>query len=344
MNEDSAFAVGLDISDRRSTYCAVDQEGRVIEEGRVENRADSLAALADRFSGAQWTLEAGTHSFWMDRLLRGRGLEVVVVNPRRLRVVSDSLKKTDRSDAATLALLGLFNPQLLWQVRHRGYDAQLALTKLKARDALVRTRTRLINTIRGLVKSFGGRLPRCDADRFHQLREDLPEELAPALHPLFDVLDTVQDRILVLEARIDELAQSRDEVRRLMTVPGVGSLTALAFVLVLDDPTRFAKSRHVGPYLGLTTRVDQSGQVDKQLRITKAGDEFLRRLLIQCAQSILRPNTRDTALKQWGLALVDRGGRAAKKKATVAVARKLAVLLHHLWISGETFTAFPKAA
>jgi len=139
MKKDTAVTLGLDLGDRSSTYCACDADGVIVEEGRVATKALQLQALAARFP-VSWTMEAGTHSPWIDRLLRGMGVPVVVVNPRRLRMVSDSLRKTDRSDAAMLALLGLFNPKLLWQVRHRSFDAQLGLTTLKARDRLVRTR------------------------------------------------------------------------------------------------------------------------------------------------------------------------------------------------------------
>ena len=340
MKTDTAVTLGLDLGDRSSAYCACDADGLVVAEGLVSTEAPALQALAARFD-VPWTMEAGTHSPWVDRLLTGMGLTVVVVNPRRLKMVSDSLKKTDRSDAALLALLGLFNPKLLWRVRHRSFDAQLGLTALKARDRLVRTRTDLVNTIRGLVKSLGWRLPACDAKRFHELRDQVPEELHASLHPMFAVLAELADQIAQLDARLEDLAGEHPVVARLRTVTGVGPVTALAYVLVLDDPERFEKSRQVGAYLGLTPRIDQSGATDKQLRITKAGDKLLRRLLVQCAQTVLRSNSRDSALKQWGLGLAERGGRAAKKKAVLAVARKLAVLLHRLWVTEEPYCAFP---
>jgi len=200
-----------------------------------------------------------------------------------------------------------------------------------------------VNTIRGLVKSLGWRLPKCDAGRFHELRDEVPDEFHASLHPMFAVLAELALQLAELDTRLEELARDLPVVKQLRTVTGVGAVTALAYVLVLDDPERFEKSRQVGAYLGLTPRIDQSGDTDKQLRITKAGNQLLRRLLVQCAQTILRSNTRDSALKQWGLGLAERGGRAAKKKAVLAVARKLAVLLHRLWVTGESYCAFPRA-
>ena len=344
MKNPSPLFLGLDLSDKTACYCVLDADGGRVREARIALRTPELQKLARRYPSAVWTLEAGTQSPWVDRLLRSLGIRVNVINPRRLRAVSDSLKKTDRTDAEMLAFLGRFAPQLLWQVRHRSFDAQVGLTLLKARDRLVKTRTSLINTIRGLLKSFGTRLPSCDKDNFTLHRPLVPEELEGSLHPLFDVLLEIQGQVERLEEQIRELVARHPVAKRLTTTHGVGPITSLAYVLVIDDPARFRRSRDVGSYLGLTTRIDQSGDTAKELRITKAGDKLLRTLLVQAAQCILRAGTRDSALKQWGLKLADRGGRAAKKKAAIAVARKLAVLLHRLWISGETYQPFPQAA
>ncbi|MEN0065658.1 MAG: IS110 family transposase [Myxococcota bacterium] len=344
MLENSAVSVGLDVGDRWTYFCAVDHGGIVLQEGRVPSTTQGLNGIIKTFRRAQWVMEAGTHSFWMDRHLCGSGIENIVVNPRRLKAVSDSLRKTDRSDAAMLALLGMFNPKLLWQVRHRSYDSQLGLGLLKVREQLVRTRTKLINTIRGLVKSFGARLRSCDTARFHKLRLDVPDGLREVVEPLFDVIETLQTKIGELDNQILQLAQSNPASERLMSVPGVGPITSLAFVLVIDDPTRFAKTRQVGAYLGLTRRIDQSGDSNRELAITKAGDKMLRKLLVQCSHLVLRDKAPDNALKQWGLRLLDRGGRGARGKAVVAVARKLATLLLSLWKKNQTFQAFPAAA
>lgn len=344
MEHRTVVSIGLDVSDRASAVCAVRRDGSIAWERRVPTVIEPMMAIAAENPEARWILEAGTHSLWLDDGLRNAGADVVVVNPRRLRAVSDSLKKTDRSDAALLALLGLLNPQLLWQVRHRTVQAQMGLVMLKSRDQLVRTRARLITTMRGLVKPFGHRFKACVAEQFHERRDEVPRELASSLEPLFEVLVHVNAQIAALDERIEQAVKADAAASNLTTIPGVGPITALVFTLVIDDPERFKNSRQVGAFLGLTTRIDQSGMVDKQLRITKAGDGMLRRLLVQCAQGMLREKARDTSLKRWATSLVDRGGTAPKKRAAVALARKLAVIMHRMWRDNTPFRAFPEVA
>jgi len=286
-------------------------------------------------------LEAGTHSRWSSELLEELGHEVVVANPSQVRLIYGRSSKTDRLDAEVLARLGRVDPSLLSPIQHRGRQAHADLAWIRGRDRLVQARTKLVNYLRGVTKAFGYRLPKCSAQSFHRRIEgELPEELASVLQPHVEALADLHRQILACDRAINEAVNHRyPEAARLAQVPGVGALTALAFVLTLDDPHRFPRSRDVGPYLGLVPRRKQSGQKDLRLGITKAGDQLLRRLLVNCAQYILGPFGKESDLRAWGLHLVGSGGKRTKKKAAIAVARKLAVMLHRLWISGEEYVA-----
>jgi transposase len=262
-----------------------------------------------------------------------------VGNPRKLRAIWESDAKDDERDAEMLARIARFDPHLLYPIRHRGRQAQADLAVIKARDMLVKTRSVLIAHARGAVKSVGERISRCSAETFHRrLQEEMPEELCEALEPVRESIEDLTCRIRHYDKQLEELcAEKYPETEGLRAIRGVGPVTALAFVLTLEEPSRFGKSREVGPYLGLTPRKDKSGQTDKQLRITKAGNAYLRRLLVGCAQYMLGPFGADCDLRRFGLKLAARGGKNGKRRAVVAVARKLAVLLHALWKSGERY-------
>jgi transposase len=224
-------------------------------------------------------------------------------------------------------------------VEHRGCDSQVHLAIVHSREALVRSRTQMINHVRGTVKSFGYRLPKCSTPSFHKkVPGQLPSELAEVLEPIVETVGSLTEKIKDYDRRIEELAAERyPETRLLRQVSGVGSLTALTFVLTLEDPQRFAQSRSVGAYLGLAPGTDQSGEKDPQKRISGEGDEMLRRLLVSSAHYILGPFAPDSDLRRHGEKIAERGGKNAKKRAVVAVARKLSVLLHRLWVSGEVY-------
>ena len=208
----------------------------------------------------------------------------------------------------------------------------------KARDVLVRTQTKLVNHARGLVKSFGERLPSCTAASFHRkARAHVPAPLKPALEPLFVMLEQLEAQIDTYDQLLEHVAQKYPDIEVVGQPKGVGLLTALVFLLTLEDKHRFKKSRMVGAFVGFNPRRDQSGDCDKQLGITKAGDAFLRKLAVGCANYILGPFGQDSDLRRWGLNLAKRGGKNAKRRATVAVARKLVVLMHRLWVTGEVY-------
>jgi len=284
-------------------------------------------------------MEVGTHSPWVSRHLAQLGYEVIVANARRVRLITESSRKDDKLDAKTLARLARIDPELLSPIRHRGEQAQADLMMIRARAVLVETRTALINAARGLTKSYGERLPSCGT---YQMGRDQAESLSPAirvaLDPLLAEVETVTERIREYDRQLEELCKTRyPEVNLLKQVHGVGTLIALTFVLTVEDPHRFRKSRAVGCYVGLRPKRRQSGQSRPELGISKEGDAYLRTLLVQGAHHVLGPFGKDSDLRRWGLKLAGQGGKNAKKRAVVAVARKLAVLLHKLWISRETY-------
>jgi transposase len=285
-------------------------------------------------AGTPVALEAGTHSGWVSRLLEGLGLKVLVAQPRRVKALWDRDRKNDASDAELLARLLRADPQLLHPIRHRSEAAQTDLLPLRSRDVLVQTRTKLVNAARGLAKSLGHRLPACDARYFAtKARAALPAVLDAALVPMLETIAEISARITALDRAIERTAkQCYPETERLRQIRGVGALTALAFVLTVSDAGRFRRSRQIGPYLGLVPKQDQSGAQDKQLHITKSGDSYVRRLLVGSAQYILGPFGPPCGLRVFGERLAARGGKNAKRRAVVAVARKLAVLLHKLWV------------
>jgi len=337
-HETPAVTVGIDVSDHLTSFCVLDRQGEILEEGKVRTSPEGFARRFSAIEPCRMVMEVGTHSRWASQLLADLGHEVIVANPWKVRLIANSIKKTDRSDAETLARLGRVDPKLLSPVIHRGAEAQADLAIIHARESLVASRRLLINHIRGTVKSFGARVPTCDANAFHKKAPDsIPLELRPALEPLITVIAQLTREIRQADARIEELCSDRyPETRVLQQVQGVGSLISLAYILTIDNPFRFKTSRTVGPYLGLVPRQRESGQRAPQLKISKAGDKYLRKLLVNGAHYILGYRGPDTDLRRWGLAHAG-GGKAAKKRAVVGVARRLAVLLHRLWVTGEVY-------
>jgi transposase len=329
----------MDLGDKNHVLHVLDHDGTVCYQGSILNKKEEMEKFFLQYPGATVAIEAGTHSPWISRLLEKCGCHVLVGNPRKLRVIWNSDRKNDCRDAEMLARIARFDPGLLYPINHRGQQSQVDLELLQARDMLVKARTSLINHIRGSVKVFGERVRSCSAESFHRKAvEDLPEALKPALLPVLEMIEQLTARIKCYDKSIEELCcNNYPETELLMGIKGVGALTALAFILVLEESSRFAKSRQVGSFLGLTPRRDQSGETDKQLRITKAGNPYLRRLLVGAAQYILGPFGEDCNLRRFGQRICDRGGKNGKRRAVVAVARKLAVLLHHLWATGEIY-------
>jgi transposase len=328
----------MDMGDKKHSICVLDMEGKVVERTEVANTSKVISTFFGGMAPCLVALEAGTHSGWVSRILEEKGHEVLVGNPRKLRAIWDSDKKNDERDAEMLARIARVDPQLLHPIHHRGAQAHSDLAVIKARDMLVKTRSTLISHVRGAVKTLGERISSCSAEAFHKrIRDEMPASLNPALEPLVKSIEELSIRIRHYDKQIAKLSEKYPETEKLRAISGVGPVTSLAYVLTLEEEKRFKKSRDVGPFLGLTPKRDQSGQTDKQLRITKAGDAYMRRLLVGSAQYILGHFCADCDLRRFGLKLAERGGKNAKRRAVVAVARKLAVLMHRLWSSGVAY-------
>jgi transposase len=333
------LTVGVDLGDQWSCYCILGLQGETLTEGQLRTTKPDIKEFFQALTPARVVLEVGTHSAWVREVVAGCGHEVLVANPRQMAGPKRRHRKNDRIDAQKLARVGRIDPQSLFPIEHRSRQVRQDLILLRARDVLVAARTQLINATRGLVKSLGARLPKCSSLSFaSKVEEALPAEVREVLLPLVRLVETLSGSIEHYDERIETLAAEKyPQTAQLQQVKGVGPLTSLAYVLTLEDPHRFAKSREVGPYLGLVPKQEDSGESQPQLRISKAGDVMLRRLLVGSAHYILGPFGPDTDLRRYGLRLGERGGKNAKKRAVVAVARKLAVLLHRLWVSGEVY-------
>jgi transposase len=333
------LTIGLDLGDRSSNYCILDEAGEVILEHKLPTTPEAMKRVFAGMPRSRIALETGAHSPWVSRLLTQLGHEVIVAHARNVRLIGESSRKDDQLDARTLARLARIDPHLLSPVQHRSAKAQIHLTVIRARAGLVGARTALVNAARGLAKSYGERLRKCGTQQVSRdIAAGLSVELRAALQPLLEEVESLNERIKECDRRIEKIAkESYPEVSLLQQVKGVGPLIALTYVLTLEDPQRFRKSRDVGCFLGLRPGRRNSGQSQPQMHISKEGDPYLRTMMVQGAHYILGPFGEDSDLRRWGLRLAERGGRNAKKRAVVAVARKLAVLLHRLWVSGEVY-------
>jgi len=318
MPQATTQTIGMDVSDKKSRICVLSPSGEGVEEGWIDTTRSGVRRYFAQQPRSRVVFEAGTHALWMGWLLEELGHEVVVANPRNLGLIYASRKKSDPQDARRLAQLGRVDPALLSPVTLRGRDTQFHLAQIRSRAMLVETRTKLVNHVRGLVKTLGHRVRSCDADQFAAVATtSLPPELVTVVTPVLKAITQLTEQLDALDRAIEAIAATGypEEVRRLTQVHGVGALTALTFVLTLDDPSRFPKRRRVGAYLGLVPRLDQSGEVNRQLGITHAGETYLRTLLVGCAHTIVRAGSPDTDLKRHGLRVMERGGKNAKKRA-----------------------------
>src|SRR5438128_5806033 len=311
------LTIGLDLGDRSSWYCMLDEAGSVLLEQRVSTTPQAMQEVFGRMPRSRIALETGMHSPWVSRTLSELGHEVIVAHARNVRLIGESRRKDDRLDAQTLARLARIDPQLLCPVKHRSAKAQADLTVIRARAGLVRARTALVNTARGLAKSYGERLRGCNVRNMNpEKAEGLSPELQRALEPLLACIESLSAQIREYNERIEKLAQeSYPQTALLKQVKGVGTLIALTYLLTLEDPRRFGKSRDVGCYLGLQPGRRNSGQSEPQMHISKEGDPYLRTLLVQGAQQILGPFGSDSDLRRGGLKLAESDRRNGRNRA-----------------------------
>ncbi|MCJ8328740.1 MAG: IS110 family transposase [Lentisphaeria bacterium] len=334
------WTIGMDLGDKSNQICVLNREGEITTECSVGNTEVQLSKFFKDHLSALIIIEAGTHSSWIERLLKNLQHEVIVANPRKVSAIWMNKLKTDKRDAQMLARMGRFDIDLLCPVKHRGLKSQVALCSIRARDIMVRARQKLILHVRSSVKGFGYRISKCSTESFHKKSiEDIPDFMYPVLRPLIRSIALMSQEIKEYDKQIDQLCDEHfPETKKIGAIAGVGSLTALAFVLTIDDPKRFRKSRDIAPYLGLVPGRDQSGSSDKPMPITKSGNCYIRRLLVGSANYIMGPFGPDCDLRRFGEKLGS--SPTAKKKAKVAVARKLAVLMHRLWVHDETYDPF----
>lgn len=341
MSDDNTICAGIDIGDRYSLIAVLDEDGDVNEQTRIRTTPGAFERYFQGKSPMRVAMEVGTHSPWLSQLLEKIGHDVLVGNACKLRLIHKNDQKSDEVDAELLARLCRFDPQLLYPISHKGKAARGAWTVIRSRDALVRARTGLINHARGIVKPTGHRLPKCSPLRLAKLQSELPESLRPALIPILNTVAQLNTQIGDYNKQIERIGKEQyPRTELLQQVPGVGPITALTFILTIGDPWRFPRNRTVGAYLGLVPRRSQTGQSDPQLPITKAGSRYLRCLLVQCAHYILGPFGPDCGLRRFGERIASRGGKNAKKRARVAVARRLSVMLLSMWKTAEAYDPF----
>src|SRR5467141_2988765 len=296
------LTIGLDLGDRTSHYCILDEAGNVILERSLPTTPKGIHQTFSKMPRSRIALETGTHSPWVSRQLTQLGHEVIVAHARNVRLIGESSRKDDQLDARTLARLARIDPGLLGPVRHRSAKAQIHLTAIRARAALVSTRTALVNAARGLTKSYGERLRKCGTGQMNrEIAQGLSQELRDALEPLLQEIESLNERIAEYDRRIEQIAkEAHPEVALLQQVKGVGTLIALTYVLTLEDPHRFRRSRDAGCFLGLRPGRRNSGRSEPQLHISKEGDRYLRTLMVQGAHYILGPFGQDSDLQRWG--------------------------------------------
>ena len=328
---------GLDISQKTIEIFALKGE-KEASFGKIPNTPKSLNEFFDKVPAASQTitvaLETGTHSAWISRQLEARGYEVIVAHARDLAFIYKGDKKSDRIDAEKLARMARADKKLLHPVKVIDKKRQEDLLAIKARDLLVKHRTGIINTIRGLVRSIGIDDSAYSTETINEIYSELPQKIQDNLRGLFSMLTAANKCIKEYDRQIKKIAKEYPETETFQQIKGVGPLIALSFALIIRDPHRFS-AEECSSYVGLVPKRDQSGEVDKQLGISKCGNKLLRRLLVQGAQYIMGPFGEDSDLKDFGTRISQRGGSIARKKAKVAVARKLAVTMLALWRNPE---------
>lgn len=344
VNAHDSTTIGLDLGNTFNKAVGLDAGGNVVLREDLRNDAATMKAFFEAHRGATVAMETGTHCRWIAALAAECGCHPVVGNARKLRLISESSRKNDWADAQKLARLCRSDRSLLHPVELHDDRHHRLYQLLRQRDALVSMRTALVNQLRGFAKAGGTMLPRCDARSFLSLRDSMPPEFLRDFKPLLKTLEDLAKRIAAAEAILAEFVRRhfRKTDELLQTVPGVGPVASAAFIALVPDPGRFKSAREAGPYFGLVPKQDQSGDGDRPCRITHEGSSFMRKTLVNAANALLRKSARDTALKRFGERLGRRGqGKVVRRKAKVALARKLAVTMLAMARSGEDYRDAP---
>jgi len=341
VSNDSTVCVGIDIGDRYCQIAVLDEDGDVSEQTRIRTTPKAFERYFKGKATMRVAMEVGTHSPWISQLLNKMGHDALVGNACKLSLIYKNEQKSDDVDAELLARICRFDPKLLYPIDHKDQSARAVWTVIRSRDVLIRIRTMLINHARGIIKPFGHRFPKCSPLRLVKLQSEVPEPLRPTLVPILNTIAQLNAQIYSYDKEIVRMGREHyPQMELLQQIPGVGPITALTFMLTIGDPSRFPRNRTVGAYLGLVPRRSQTGQSDPQLSITKSGSQYLRRLLVQCANYIMGPFGPDCDLKRCGERIASRGGKNAQKRARVAVARRLAVMMLSIWKTAEVYNPF----
>ena len=330
--------IGMDISQETiEVYVLSNGYGKSF--GKIDNNPNSINTFLDYIkepaASIVVAIETGTHSTWIARVIKGRGSEVIVANARDLAFIYKSEKKSDRTDAEKLARMARADQKLLSPVNVIDEDRQKALVSIKSREILMRNRTIIVNCLRGQLRYLGISDKGYTSETINDIYPTLPKDLKGLFKPLFATLTTLTNQIKEYDRLIEKIAKKYPETQTLQQIKGVGPITSLAFALIIGDPKRFT-TEQCASYIGLVPKRDQSGDVDKQLGITKCGNILLRKYLVQCAQYVMGPFGEDCDLRDFGQRLMQRGGSIAKKKAIIAIARKIAITMLVLWKNPDT--------
>lgn len=330
--------VGLDVSLKETSVCVVNEDGDILKQGSVASDPDMIAEYVNAHASSvrRVGLESGPTSVWLWRELATRSLPMICIDARHAQAtLSMQINKSDRNDAVGIARI----MQTGWyrEVEMKSSHSHTTRGLLNSRALLVKMKRDLENQIRGSLKTFGLVIGRAKGGVFTTRAQALLQDepgLVSYVQPLLDARESIRQQLRTLDRQVKLLVAENTPARAMMTVPGVGPITALAFMSAIDDPTRFARSRSVGAYLGLTPRRYASGEVDWQGRISKCGDAMVRTYLFEAAGVLLTRVNKWCTIKAWGLRIAKRSGM---KKARIAVARKLAVILHTMWRDGTEF-------
>lgn len=336
----NGITVGIDLGNKKHVITAIDAKGNVLQKATIENKVQEIKEFFSQFKeSCLVVIEAGTPSILVGNLLKNMGHKVKVANPVKIKAIWGSTVKTDDRDSEMLARLANADMKLLSEVHLKEMKTQIHSSVLKARDKLVKSRASLVNFARSQFKITGLEVPKCTPENFtKKVKDFIPKDLKLPLQSILRTISFLTEEIKRYDKKISKLCKKYKQTEILQQVDGVGPLTSLALCLAIGDETRFKKNRAIGAYFGLTPKCDQSGDSNKELKISKAGNRYIRSLLVNCAQHILGIFGKDSNLKRFGERIMNRGkGKKFKKKAVVAVSRKLSVLLLRLYKTGEEY-------
>lgn len=340
---DNCITIGMDLGDKKHAIVGLDAKANIVLRRWLPNDQDSLRTFFERNKGAEIGMETGTHCRWISVLATECGCKAYIGNAHKLRSIFGNTHKNDMRDAEEIANLLHENKRHFHPVMLRDQEHQDLVQLVKMREVAMTDRTRSINAIRGMAKANGARIADCDADSFHRQLKlvlmTLPDNLIRLFRPQIELLKAINATIKAYGKLIDRYRKQhfKEECALLETIPGIGPINSTSFVAFAGDVKRFRHACDVGPYFGLTAGRDQSSDKDEPKKITKEGNKFVRHLLVNAANNIMKASAANTELKQFALRVWGERGKIAKRKAKVALARKLAVTMAAMLRNGTAY-------